>query len=220
MQLRNKSQNVFFQKQTHCWKWMTGATAATAAGVTASQAGMITINLVNNYISGPSGNHLNADLTGDGKPDIIIAQAFNSYITDFSFFGGFNGFNAIQGAGVHLNGVYAHALASPYPLLGAGLGSQYRGWNPLSGTYPLSLTGSIAVSFKDLHINNGALTKGSLEVTVLAGFSPLGSGTKVQLDNLSFNVPDQGPSLALLAMGASGVLALRRWRATRKTSSG
>lgn len=28
----------------------------------------------------------------------------------------------------------------------------------------------------------------------------------------SFTVPDQGSSLALLAMGAGGVLALRRWR--------
>ena len=37
---------------------MAGATAATAAGVTASQASTITINLVNNYISAVGGNHL------------------------------------------------------------------------------------------------------------------------------------------------------------------
>ena len=55
---------------------MAGATAATAAGVTASQASTITLNLVGNYISGSGGNHLNADLTGDGQPDLAIAGAF------------------------------------------------------------------------------------------------------------------------------------------------
>jgi len=197
---------------------MAGATAATAAGVTASQGGSITINLLNNYISGPGGNHLNADLTGDGKPDIIIAKAFNYYNTDFSSFGGFNGFNAKQSAGVYLNGVQAFARANPYPSVSARLGSQGRFWAPSSGTYPVSLMGSIPVSFKDLHINNGALTKGSLEVTVFAGFSPIGPGAKVQLDNLTFKVPDQGSSLALLALGAGGVLALRRCRAAQKSS--
>ena len=59
---------------------MAGATAATAAGVTASQASTITINLVNNYISGSGGNHLNADLTGDGHPDLTIANSHASYL--------------------------------------------------------------------------------------------------------------------------------------------
>ena len=58
---------------------MAGATAATAAGVTASQASTITINLVNNYISGVGGNHLNADLTGDGHPDLTIADAMRLF---------------------------------------------------------------------------------------------------------------------------------------------
>jgi hypothetical protein len=57
---------------------MAGATAATTAGVTASHAGLITINLINNFISAIGGNHLNADLTGDGQSDLIIANAFNS----------------------------------------------------------------------------------------------------------------------------------------------
>ena len=55
---------------------MAGATAATAAGVSASQASTITITLNNNYISAEGGNHLNADLTGDGNPDLTIANAF------------------------------------------------------------------------------------------------------------------------------------------------
>ena len=54
---------------------MAGATAATAAGVPASQASTITIDLVGNYISGSGGNHLNADVTGDGHPDLTITRA-------------------------------------------------------------------------------------------------------------------------------------------------
>jgi len=77
------------------------------------------------------------------------------------------------------------------------------------------LTGSIPVFFKDLHINGGALTSGSLEVTVFAKFN---EGAKIQLDSLTYNTADQGSSLALLALGAGGVLALRRWRAAQKTS--
>ena len=65
---KNKSQRLYLQTKNKRWKWMAGATAATAAGVTASQASTITINLLNNYISATGGNHLNADLTGmDGR---------------------------------------------------------------------------------------------------------------------------------------------------------
>src|SRR5207248_680522 len=90
-----------------------------------------------------------------------------------------------------------------------------------SGGGHATLTGSIPIFFKDLHINGGEPTEGSLEVTV-SGNIPL-----IQLDSLTYNtavqgstraVPDQGSSLALLAMGAGGILALRRWRAARARS--
>jgi hypothetical protein len=193
---------------------MAGATAATAAGVTASQANAITINLVGNYISGRyigGGNHLNADLTGDGHPDLTIANV--DYGDD--------------NARVSLNGVYAFALfhnSGPPGQSGfMRLGSQRATWFRLqhySGTTvytttrgTLSLMGSIPIFFKDLHINGGAPTRGSLGVTVF--------GSYIVLDSLTYNtpvqfssraIPDQGSSLALLAMGAGGVLALRRSR--------
>ena len=79
--------------------------------------------------------------------------------------------------------------------------------------------GSIPVFFKDLHINGGAPTRGSLEVTV----GPISPHGGIQLDSLTYNtpvagrrvsaVPDEGSTLALLAMGAGGILAFRRWRA-------
>ena len=100
------------------------------------------------------------------------------------------------------------------------LGLRYaHHYNASSGTP--SLIGSIPIFFKDLHINGGAPTKGFLEVTV--------SDTFINLDSLTYTsttpvagasraVPDQGSSLALLAMGAGGVLALRRWRAVQGRS--
>src|SRR5256886_16756295 len=72
---RENNRVLGLQTKNNRWKWMAGATAATAAGVTASQAGTITVNLLNNYISATGGNHLNADLTGDGQPDVTIANA-------------------------------------------------------------------------------------------------------------------------------------------------
>src|SRR6476620_2600769 len=73
---KRNDRGLCLQKRNNRWKWMVGATAATAAGVTASQASTITINLVGNYISGSGGNHLNADLTGDGQPDMTITGAY------------------------------------------------------------------------------------------------------------------------------------------------
>ena len=74
------------------------------------------------------------------------------------------------------------------------------------------LVGSIPITFKDLHINGGRQTEGSLEVTV-SGVYP-----KIQLDSFTYKTPDQGSSLALLAMGVGGILALRRSRAAQGRS--
>ncbi len=192
---------------------MIGATAATATSAATSQAGFITINLTGNFISATGGNHLNADLTGDGQPDLIIANAFNSVSIPPSLGGGYTHYIAR----VNLNGVSARAYFARYDGIGSlQLGSHYKYFCGFcSGVTSGSLTGSIPVFFKDLHINGGALTSGSLEVTVFAKFN---EGAKIQLDSLTYNTADQGSSLALLALGAGGVLALRRWRAAQKTS--
>ena len=191
---------------------MAGATAATAAGVTASQASTITINLINNYISAAAGNHLNADLTGDGQPDMTIAGAFYQFRSNPSI----STFATKGKAGVRLNGVYAYAYHSGhYPIGAERLGSKAAHITGTSGTPYLN--GLIPITFRDLHINNGTLTEGSLEVTVTA-FGPHGPA-EIQLDSLTYNtranIPDQGSTLALLAMGTGGVLALRRWRAAK-----
>jgi hypothetical protein len=210
---KKNGQGLHLQTSNNRWKWMAGATAAaaaTAAGVTASQASTITINLVNNYISALGGNHLNADLTGDGHPDLTITGA-NAFRTTH-YVGSTRIYNF--GVGAILNGIQASGwhFGDGGPV-GERLGSKV--YSARSNGDPYTLTGSIPVFFKDLHINGGAPTLGSLEVTVFP--------TEIQLDSLTYDtpgqgsrlaaaVPDRGTSLALLAMGAGGVLALRRWK--------
>jgi hypothetical protein len=209
---KQNSKGLCLKTSSNRWKWMAGATAATAAGVTASQASTITINLANNYI-GFGGDNLNADLTGDGHPDLTIANAYGSGIQ----------------AQVSLNGVPAYMefsnLGAPtYLDAFMRLGSRRAFWHQNTHTVPSttgtpSLMGSIPIFFKDLHINGGAPTRGSLEVTVSPGYIVLDSftyNTPVQFSSRA--VPDEGSSLALLAMGAGGVLALRRSRAAQGRS--
>jgi len=185
---------------------MTGATAASAAAATASQADATTINLLNNFISAFTGNHLNADLTGDGQPDITLTGAKYFYSGSRSTQYGFH--YPRWSAAVNINGVYAKGYDNgDYPFRYERLGLQYT----FGILYvPPPLTGKIPVSFTDSNINGGRLTNGFLEVTVTV--------SEVSLDSFTFSTPDQGSSLALLAMGASGVLALRRWRAAQKSS--
>ena len=207
---RKDRQGLYLKAGNKRWKWMAGATAASAAGVTSAQAGMITVNLVGNFISATGGNHLNADLTGDGQPDLAIANAFNSvyYRTYIS--------GALYVAAVNLNGVRAHAFFHPYDQIGyVTLGSKSAYFfvpSVYAGYGTSKLVGSIPITFKDLHINGGRQTEGSLEVTV-SGVYP-----KIQLDSFTYKTPDQGSSLALLAMGAGGILAFRRWRAAQERS--
>src|SRR5436305_4132339 len=119
--------DLCLQRTNNRWQWMAGATAATAAGVTTSQAGTITVNLLNNYISATGGNHLNADLTGDGQPDVTIANASayaSKYRTSIS--------GAFSYARVSLNGVLARAFLHTYDRFGsAQLGSRHA-YTPLS----------------------------------------------------------------------------------------
>jgi hypothetical protein len=209
---KKNDRGLCLQTRNKRWKWMAGATAATAAGVTASQASTITVNLLNNYISATGGNHLNADLTGDGHPDLTIANPFNAVVVGRTYSGHTLPTYNRYYARVDLNGIHASARWLPdfhgvgTERLGSRTAFYYNGY----GT--LSLTGSIPIFFKDLHINGGAPIRGLLEVTV-SGPGTGGGPAEVQLDSFTYNTPDQGSSLALLAMGAGGILALRRWRA-------
>jgi hypothetical protein len=206
---KKKSRDLHLQTNKR-WKWMAGATAA---GMTASQASATTITLIGNFISATGGNHLNADLTGDGHPDLTISGAFYRHSTR----GGTTYTSATKQfftASANLTGVHARAYFTGGNLGlqfgSAQLGTQHEHGYPYPGL-PV-LTGSIPITFTDSHINGGGLTKGLLNVTVST------YTVEVQLDSLTYDtraVPDQGSSLALLALGAGGVLALRRWRTAK-----
>src|SRR2546421_4711114 len=49
--------------------------------------------------------------------------------------------------------------------------------------------------------------------STLFPYTTLFRSSEIQLNSFTYKTPDQGSSLALLAMGAVGVLALRRWKA-------
>ncbi len=196
---------------------MVGATAATAAGVSASQASLVTINLVDNYVSVFGGNHLNADLTGDGHPDLtLVTSGSYGYFARTASLNGVHAFLFFGDSGAPNN-------HSAFMRLGSRSAAWYESRHLYSGGITTTrgtplLMGSIPIFFKDLHINDGRPTEGSLEVTVS------GPGASISLDSFTYNtpnqglspkVPDQGSSLALLAMGAGGILALRRWRAAQ-----
>jgi len=208
---KKNGQSLYLQISNKRWKWMAGATAATAAGAVSAQGGMITVNLTDNFISSLE-NHLNADLTGDGQPDLTITNAVNGYssIPDHGSF---------RFAGVDLNGVHAFDRFGFYDrVVTLSLGSKKTAFyigSIYEGYAPSQLVGSIPISFKDVHINGGVLTKGSLEVTVFAGTGLNNNSTRIQLDSFTYKTPDPGSSLALLAMGAGGILAFRRWRAAQ-----
>ena len=101
-----------------------------------------------------------------------------------------------QKQGSTSNGVLARADAFRYD--GSGtlqLGSHFKSFS-VPASYHVwhsgSLTGSIPVFFKDLHINGGAPTSGSLEVTVFGKVVPGEPGdnysvANIQLDSLTYN---------------------------------
>src|SRR5438874_1362869 len=103
---KKNRQRLYLPKRNNRWKWMAGATAATAAGVTTSQANTVTINLTGNFISAREGDHLNPDLTGDGHPDLTIANAYFSRRVRTSYGTTVGGFTRSH-VGVTLNGILA-----------------------------------------------------------------------------------------------------------------
>jgi len=163
---KKNGQRAYLQaRNNNRWKWMAGAAA--------SQAALVTISLSNNYL-GQFENNLNADLTGDGHPDLTIANVSIGW-----------------DARVSLNGVQAYfhfrengQIIDAYMVLGTQRAFYHYNFQysqPTSRSGTPSLTGSIPVFFKDLRINGGTPTEGPLKVTV----SPF----YISLDSLTYNTP-------------------------------
>lgn len=191
------------------WQWWAGAAAVSLASVPAAHAQAITVPLSNNYFSPDSGFHLNPDLTGDNTPDITISnvgsddQVINNNFTD---------------EGVHclINGYILRAQHTRFfhsnvyqAQIGPGIEISTRG--------PVENTSSIPITFSDPAINNGTTTPGQLEVSVgIYEYELFGEfndyESYIQLDSYTYTPIPEPSTLPLLALGAGGVLALRRRR--------
>jgi hypothetical protein len=104
----------------------------------------------------------------------------------------------------------------------AGHGSLHSSTFSRTGGYKtVSVMKNLFIKFSDPSVNGGALTDGFLKVTGSAqeadktqrGFA------QISLDSFSYNqamasVPEGGSTLALLALGAGGVIAFRQRRKT------
>jgi archaellum component FlaG (FlaF/FlaG flagellin family) len=191
------------------WQWWAAAAAVSLASVPAAHAQGIIVPLSNNYFILGSGNHLNADLTGDNTPDITISnvgsdnQVINNNFTD---------------EGVHclINGYILRAQHTRFfnsndylAQIGPGI--------VISTRRSAENTSSIPITFSDPAINNGTTTPGQLEVSVgIYEYALFGEfrdyGSYIQLDSYTYDPIPEPSTLALLALGAGGVLALRRRR--------
>ena len=190
------------------WQWWAGAAAVSLASVPAAHAQTITVPLSNDYFSWSSGFHLNPDLTGDNTPDITIS---NPGSVNFAS-------RNISELGVHclINGFTLLAIherigrSNVYEaIIGPGIEISTRG--------PVVSTGIIPITFSDPAINNGTTTPGQLEVSVgtyeYALFGEFNEyDSYIQLDSYTYTPIPEPSTLALLALGAGGVLTLRRRR--------
>lgn len=205
-----KSRGLHLRKTNDRWIWMASATAVTAAAAT-SQAGTITVTYTNNFIDAFAGNHLYGSLLKDGVP-IISFGAPQYHLSNFSGAGdvladiqGLKGnTSSFKPASASFDGDYAFAKA--------GSKSTRN-----SSSQEAKVEATVPIKFMDPNVNGGALTQGTLFFNAAAqGFGEGGFATitleKFTYPMMSAGVPEGGSTLALLVLGAGGVIALRRFR--------
>lgn len=203
-------------RQSELPRFVLGALAT--AGASVANAATVQITLVNNYVANTAnggGVNFNGDVTGDGVDDGLI------YITDPN--------TAIMAVPSGLSASGRIAFGVGYAVLGA-YGSE------VGGSSRVSMRGVGPFSFTDARINNGLPTAGWLDHTATSG----PDGQEVRLHRLIFDdesviapigvtsggiyttwsgvsaVPEVSGSLALLALGAGGLLTRRRAKLTSR----
>jgi hypothetical protein len=189
-----------------------------------AHASTVQITLAGNMISTNGGNQLNADFTGDNNPDVIFnaagARSSHVYVTFVSI--GLPGNSAPE------------MISASYTNSNSNSNSSFcvRAFaEKSSDSQPISITGQVEIRFTDARINGGASTAAYIEGRA---FNTSSADHTVEFTRLIFDdaspnlpsgvapadpayqewtpVPEPG-GLALLSLGAVGLLARRRRRA-------
>jgi len=78
---KHHAQDHWLAKRDSGWKWMAGTTAAVAATAAGAQAQIVQISLVNNQVNTLTGVNLNANLTGTGPSINSLHGEVNHFST-------------------------------------------------------------------------------------------------------------------------------------------
>ncbi|MFC5050040.1 PEP-CTERM sorting domain-containing protein [Rubritalea spongiae] len=200
--------------------WLAGALVATAGS---SQAANVQITLTGNQVSNALGDTLDADVTGDGVDDMWERGFVSSTSTAMVF--------ANLNINRHSGGSDFIILAANYDLP-KGFGLKPSGFDISMGWLYSSAAGSIDrlidIQFTDERINGGATTNAWLDVTVknVSTTNHSVSLNRVVFDDAGTAAPDgivagglaeeewttvpEPSSLAMLALGAGGLLVRRK----------
>ena len=184
---------------------MAGATAAVATS--AAHADQVTITLSGElliYGQSGGGNGLHTDFNNNQHPDITLSHIY------YSFTNSAHSIRLLVAAKIdgqqvdaffnsNSNGVTSHVQASANDFT-TGINKS------VTGTIPITITGDPAV-------NNGATTAATLSVTATNSNSPYQGS--VVLNSYTYDAVPEPSSLALLALGAGGVLVFRQRKKAR-----
>ncbi len=203
----------------------TSLALASLASSGVANAALVQITITGNQITSTMGNQLSADLTGDGIDDISIANAVGRTFTSTSTFGsGFTTTYTNHIARVRLDGYAASASYSGIAFISS---ASVPNGTVRGGPGVGAVTGGFAITFTDARY--GANINAFVEVDAL-GASNI---ARVRINRVVFDDENlQGPapttaqvvgsnfaeatqipepsSLALLALGATGLAARRR----------
>jgi hypothetical protein len=211
-------------------KWLPGAMAL-AATAASSQAAVVQITLTGNKLTSLGVNTLNADVTGDGAPDITLSNVYFGVDANGSAGAGFGFANGIRFRADYFTSGYFQVMRNKPPgfglPVGLALGTSGSGW--AFGTALQSAVFLTKIAFSDPNIRGGALTDAWLEVGAFneSKVSHTVQLTRVIFDDASGALPvfatandvpgwasiPEPSSFALLGLGAAGLLARRRRQA-------